>query len=169
MNRAQLAKYHCLKRDWAVARAKRNLPADQTALDALQVRSIGRAASSTTFTQSDLDKMVAAFLAEIKPADFNAQMQQQEQPFERRLKLSARIMAAGQTFVTFEAEHQAEWRVIAYVGGIQRSMGYEVRWPIADEGQLQKITGIMERRAAAVAKKTARVPAPALADMDCPY
>jgi hypothetical protein len=80
MNSAQLAKYHITKKQWADARKARGAAADQAALDTLQQRTIGRACSSKDFTQRDLDAMLGAFLAEARPGDLNAQLQQIDQP-----------------------------------------------------------------------------------------
>lgn len=166
MNSAQLAKYHITKKQWADARKARGAAADQAALDALQQRTLGRVGSSKTFSQRDLDAMLAAFLAEIRPADFNAQMAQQDQPMVRRLAMEKRLLAAGATFITGATPAQVEWRTIRYVQGIVESLGAVHRWPIYDEPLLAKVTGIMERRAVQVARKartTARVEAVAAA------
>ena len=100
MNCAQLAKYHITKKHWADARKTRGAAADQAALDTLQLRTIGRACSSKDFTQRDLDAMLAAFLAETKPDDLNAQLKQLDQPEARRAALERRLFAAGRTFIT---------------------------------------------------------------------
>ena len=159
MNRAQFAKYHTLKKQWADARSKRQMPADQAALDALQQRTIGRACSSTTFSQVDLDKMVAAFMAEIEPGNFNAQMQQQDQPMVRRLAMEKRLLAAGVKFITGNDADHVQWKTIRYVQGVVENLGAVHSWPIYDEALLARVTGIMERRAEQVARKNGQTPA----------
>lgn len=160
MNSAQLAKYHITKKQWADARKARGAAADQAALDTLQLRTIGRACSSKDFTQRDLDAMLAAFLAETKPDDLNAQLKQLDQPEARRAALERRLFAAGRTFIQRDRPEQTEWAIIAYVRGIVENLRQPYAWPIVDEALLGKVTGIMERRAEQVARK---------ADADCPY
>jgi hypothetical protein len=166
MTNAQLAKYHVLKKQWSDARKARGAAADQATLDALQVRTIGRASSSKNFTQADLDKMVAAFLAETDGGNLNAQLAQLDQPEARRARLEARIFAAGARIVTPGAtKDQTEWRVINYVGGIVSNMGEARRWPILEERLLGKLAGILEARAARARGTKAPLPV----DADCPY
>ena len=160
MNSAQIAKYHITKKQWVDARKARGAAADQAALDTLQLRTIGRACSSKDFTQRDLDAMLAAFLAETKPDDLNAQLKQLDQPEARRAALERRLFAAGRTFITRDRPEQTEWAIIAYVRGIVENLRQPYAWPIVDEALLGKVTGIMERRAEQVARK---------ADADCPY
>jgi hypothetical protein len=166
MNNAQLAKYHVMKKQWSDTRKERNQPADQAALDALQIRKIGRACSSKVFTQADLDKMVGAFLAETDDGNLDAQIAQIEQPEKRRAALEARIFAAGAKIVTPGCDReQTEWRVINYVGGIVANMGEARRWPILDERLLGKLAGILEARAA---RRPANQPTEPVG-ADCPY
>ena len=153
MNCAQLAKYHITKKHWADARKTRGAAADQAALDTLQLRTIGRACSSKDFTQRDLDAMLAAFLAETKPDDLNAQLKQLDQPEARRAALERRLFAAGRTFITRDTADQTEWGIIAYARGIVEKLRQPYAWPILDEALLGKVTGIMERRAEQVARK----------------
>ena len=153
MNRAQLSKYHVTKSQWAAARTARKMPADAAALAALQQRTIGRACSSTTFSQTDLDRMLAAFLAESKPDDLNAQINQIDQPMVRRLAMEKRLLAAGAKFITGNDAGHVQARTINYVQGIVQNLGAAWNWPIYDEPLLAQVTGIMERRAAQVARK----------------
>lgn len=160
MNSAQLAKYHITKKQWADARKARGAAFDQAALESLQQRTIGRVCSSKDFTQRDLDAMLGAFLAETRPGDLNAQLQQLDQPEARRAALERRLFAAGRTFITRDRPEQTEWAIIAYARGIVENLRQPYAWPILDEALLGNVTGIMERRAEQVARK---------ADADCPY
>ena len=148
MNNAQLAKFHVLKSQWAKARKAVGRPGDDAALDALKLRKIGRVCSSKEFSQHDMDTMVAAFLAEIDPANLNAQMAQQDQPDKRRAALMARCNAACEEMAdTSCGEYQfgnAKTRQ-GYIAGLAKKL--TGKWPEAcTEAELGKVAGVLEAR-----------------------
>ena len=154
MTNGQLSKFHVLKGQWAKKRTELGRPADDAALAALKVRTIGRDCSSTKFTQDDLDAMIGAFLAELKPADFNAQMDQQDQPGRRRAVLMDRARAACKLM----GQEGGEVRLVdpskaaGYIGGTAQRMFK--KWPEkCTEDELRRVVIELEQHAARLVKR----------------
>lgn len=125
----------------------------------LHVKALGRDKSSKSFTNAELDKVLAAFRSIFDASSLDAQMDIQEQPERRRAAMEARIMKAGRAFLQGNDNSHTEWKIINYVGGICAKLSIERRWPMLDEQAMAKVMGIMERRAAQVARKSVNVPA----------
>src|SRR5690606_9022808 len=140
--RAQLAK-------WRDARQTAGKPHDEAARYQMHQRAIGRACSSKEFSNRDLDMVLAVMLAEIAPADFAGQMRIQDQPDQRAADLRTKIDRLAPT------------------AGIERGRegvaAYFRRWlggrkiEELDERTLQKIVGLLSRRAKQLAPKPAAV------------
>lgn len=140
MKTSQLPLYHVNRKKWETARAVRGLPHDKTALEALMVRKIGRACSSKDFTQKELDAMLAAFLAEAEPANFDAQMANQEQPEIRKSRVISRI---------FVLKHHLGVKPgleSGYVQGISRNVFGTDQYQHLDFERLCQLEGIIVRR-----------------------
>ncbi len=147
MNTSQLAKYRCHLADWQKARRARSLACDDAARFALHKRVIGRACSSKDFTNAELDKVLAALLAESEPGNLNAQLKQIDQPDNRRASMQARCMAAGAKFITGNDAKHVEIKTVAYLAGIAKRLGYGANWPLPEVGQLAKVMGVIEAQA----------------------
>lgn len=140
MKLSQLPKYHVNRKKWEEARAARGLPHDEAALDALKLRKIGRVCSSKEFTQKELDAMLAAFLAEAEPADFDAQLAVQEQPTRRK---SAVITRIGVLMLHLQI---APGRESSYVRGISKNVFGTDQYQHLEFEQLCQLEGIIVRR-----------------------
>lgn len=166
MNAAQTSLYF---REWGLARAwyvAHGIDPKQpdNKRHELHRKALGRDKSSKDFNNDDLDKVLAAFRAVHDGGNLDAQLQQLDQPENRRRSMEARIFAAGEKFISGESEKQCMWRTIDYCRGIWKKLrfGGDWQWPIPDTGQLAKVMGIVERRARQVASAQAKaVPASA--------
>ena len=115
---------------------------------ALTVRALGAAKSSKLFTNSDLDRVIAAIKAATQPSDFAAQMRQQNQPDERRAAALARCDAACVAMADRSCgEYQfatAKTRA-GYIAGMSKKLCG--KWPEAcDDVELNKCAGVLEAR-----------------------
>ncbi len=139
MNSAQLVKYHVNRRKWEAARRAAGRPCDEAALELLKQRTIGRACSSKKMRNAELDAMLAAFLSEAEPGNFDAQFELQESPEKRISAVRARI-----------EEIAKACKIIGEGGGVER---YFRHWfggrtyAGLSECELQQLAGLLERRA----------------------
>lgn len=140
MNNAQLQKYHINRRQWEAARIARGLPYNEAALDKLKLETIGRVCSSKDFKQHELDAMLAAFLAVTQPANFDAQMQQQNQADLRRSMSVRRIDHFARCI------NLTPGRESGYVSGISAKLFGETQYQKLPEPQLAQLEGILVRR-----------------------
>lgn len=156
MTSRQTAKYFAeFGRLRAVYRAR---GLDSTAIEArrhaLIHRALGGPKSSKTFTNSELDRVLAAIRAELAPADFAAQLALQEQPERRISILQSRLHVLSQ-HLGIEPGHEA-----AYVLGMARRMFGAATIAELGERNLQQLEGALRR---AVAR---RHDAPRLREID---
>lgn len=140
MKTSQLPLYHVNRKKWEASRAARGLPHDKPALEALMQRKIGRACSSKDLNQKELDAMLAAFLAEAEPANFDAQMANQEQPEIRKSRVISRISVLK---VHLGIKPGLE---SGYVRGISRNVFGNDQYQHLDFEQLCQLEGIIVRR-----------------------
>lgn len=148
MNAAQITKFHTLKSRWIKVRKETGRPHDDAALSALKRQKIGRDCSSKDLTQKQFDDMIGAFMAEIEPANFNAQMEQQDQPEKRHAVQMAKCRAlclemseTGGEYHLTTAEDQDR-----YIGSISQRLHH--KWPEAcDDGQLAAVAGVLAKQA----------------------
>lgn len=144
MNEAQIRKYRYLVAKWREARQDRGLPCDDAARYALHERKIGRACSSTAFTQKEFDDVIAALMAEIKPADLTEQMRQQEQE-ELRIGnlLEDCRRAVGDMWQLGDngLAHHGE----AYIAGTCRNIAHKEPDKCSEE-ELRKVRGALQAR-----------------------
>lgn len=140
MTALQLKKYRVHVAAWKKAREARGLPADDATRYELHRRTIGRACSSTDFTQAEFDKVLGALLAESAPADLDAQLVQIEQARIRGVKLRARMHLLS-LHIGVDAGRES-----SYLRGISRNLFGTDEIERLSEEQLPKLIGVLERR-----------------------
>ncbi len=151
MTPRQIAFYWRLVSAWRAARLARGLPAGDAERHALTRKALGYERSSKQLTNAELDRVLAALFAEARPNDLDAQLRQIDQPEARQARLLQRLYALAD-----------RCGVVGRSGDASRGLDdYLVAklWPgktLAEltERQLQKLAGILSRRACAL---TARV------------
>ena len=168
MNAAQQALYF---REWGKVRAHyiaRGIDPKQAdhKRHELHVQALGCDKSSKSFTNADLDKVLAKFRAVYDGGNLDAQLAAIDMPEKRRTAMERRIFSAGAKFISGDDHHQREWRTIAYTQGICRKLGFPADWPMRDERQLAQVMGIIERRAQQGARKAAEEAKAAVANYD---
>lgn len=150
MSPAQLTKYRVVWSQCRAALQAAGKPHDDRARMALHERAIGRACSSKDFSNREFDLVLAVMLSIAKPADFGAQMRQQEQEDLRREDIESRIDDAMHVIIPRSGCNSDAHAVHArsnYRGGLaQRMFGTRL---LADltERQLQQLMGVLEREA----------------------
>lgn len=162
MNLAQIKMYRA---EWAKA-AKVLSAAGRTAEEieakrlAITAQVCGRAKSSTKFTGRELDRVIAAIKAISAPADFNAQMRQEDQPDVRREAAMAAAVAACQRLHGLDSEHYqlgTEAARRAYIAGVAKRLGvYGI--DTCDAAALRRVAGELEQHAARVERRMQQVP-----------
>jgi hypothetical protein len=156
MSPAQLTKYRA---EWAKCRVALKAAGkahDDRARFALHERAIGRRCSSKDFSQREFDMVLAAMAAISRPADFAAQMRQQDQPDLRRSDVECRISDALVVIIPGEPADSEDFlrhRRERYRQGLVRRM---FGTNITTDRQLQQLMGVLERQAG---KKEKPVPA----------
>lgn len=149
MSPAQTALYW---REWgACSRAlrARGRPAGNDARHALQCKALGHPRSSKTLTNAEFDKVLAAFRAESRPDDLNAQLRQIDQPGHRIEDLRERCLSAVLVFIKGDSLSHRQALAGRYLEALAMRVCRGHYWEL-DERGYQKITGIVERRAAKV-------------------
>ncbi len=147
MNAAQTRKYWW---EWGRARAfflGKGLTHDAADVKrhALHAKALGRDKSSKSFTNADLDKVIAAFRAVWDGGNLDAQLRQIDQPEERLRALHARIARLAELC----GIDGGDAGLAAYLKNFLKGRTY------ADltERDLQQLTGILDRRAKQLAPK----------------
>ncbi len=118
---------------------------------ACHAKALGRDKSSKDFTNAELDKVIAAFRAVSDGGNLNAQLQQLDQPDNRRAAMVKQCHIAAGSFITGnDQDHQAEM-IRRYLDGISDKM-FGVTFARLDHGQeghaqLGKVMGAMARTA----------------------
>lgn len=138
MTTAQLTKYRVNLSKWRAARKAAGKPHDDVARYEMHRKAIGRACSSTEFTNHEFDMVLAVMAAEFAPADLNAQMRQQDQLDYRLQELRARV---AQLAPSAGIERGADG-VSAYFRRFLNGRHVDR----LDERTLQKLVGMLERR-----------------------
>lgn len=150
MTPAQLTKYRVVWSQCRAALQAAGKPHDDRARMALHERAIGRACSSKDFTNHEFDMVLAAMMAIAKPADFAAQMRQQEQPELRREDIESRIDDALHVIIPrsgCNSDAHAVHARASYRSGLARRMFGTGMSADLTERQLQKLMGVLEREA----------------------
>ena len=112
----------------------------------LHTKALGKAKSSKSFNNADLDKVLAAFRAVWDDANLDAQLRAEDQPERRRIALQQRCYRAVETFITDPIETRRSLAIENYCGGTaQRICGK--RFDELDERELGKVMGALERTA----------------------
>jgi len=134
----------------------------------LHKKALGTDKSSKSFTNADLDRVLAAFYAITRPADLTAQLRQIDQPELRRQECWIRILdilielRVGNKYAYDEDDLLA--RRVAYVDGlVGKVIKGQQRWDQLDDKQARVLLGIMQRRLLAVRQAAAKHEAPAAA------
>lgn len=153
-----------------VMKAK-GLPFGDVQRHALHKKALGVTKSSKDFTNSDLDKVLAALRALIDPGDLRAQLRALDQPDLRRQDCWQKIspileelrIANDRAF----DEHDLDNRRLAYVEGIvAKVIPGKVRWDQLDDKEAAVVLGVMQRRMFAVRKQREKHSTPELVDPD---
>ncbi len=113
-------------------------------------KALGSAKSSKHLNNTDLDKVYAAFAAIHSPADFNAQMQVQDSPDHRRSQLLEDIDALAED-CGIEGGREG---VASYFKRMLSDKAIED----LSERDLQRLRGILQRRARQLAPETEESP-----------
>jgi len=140
INRAQVIKVKTLESQWIKARRAAGRAHDDAALAALKLLKIGRVCSSKDYSQHDMDEMVGAFLAEIQPANFGAQMNQQNQP-EIRAALALARLDVLMLHLKLNVGGER-----SYVASIARNTFGDSAFEKFTDGQLTRLEGQIVRR-----------------------
>lgn len=119
----------------------------------LHVKALGVRKSSKDFTNTDLDKVIAAFRAVYDDENFAAQMQQQDQPEERRRKMVGRCWAAMRSFLACETEGHFQRAAENYSNVVARNICGVASLDACNDAQLGKVMGALERSAKVKAKQ----------------
>lgn len=148
MTPEHLKKYRCFVRDWVTARKEKGLPHDDGARYDLHRRAIGRACSSTEFTQEEFTQVLRVLKRESSPADFNAQMQLQDADDHRRAAVLRRLDAALDVLVGLDSAHRQN-----YIDEMARRLAYGKTLVECSDREKAKIMGVLEDRARRQQKK----------------
>ena len=106
----------------------------------LHRKALGSDKSSKDFTNSDLDKVLAAFYAITRPTDLVAQLHQIEQPNKRHSELQARARDLASRCVSKPGLEGV------YLDGMARKIFGPSQYHLLDEKQLASLCGILQRR-----------------------
>lgn len=113
---------------------------------ALHAKALGQAKSSKALYNADLDKVLAAFRAVWDDSNLDAQLRQEEQPYQRLIALQQRCYQAVQTFITEGPEVRRSLAIQRYIEATaERICGK--RFDQCDERDLGKVAGALERSA----------------------
>ncbi|HZP61120.1 MAG TPA: phage protein GemA/Gp16 family protein [Opitutaceae bacterium] len=148
MTSAQLRLYRFEASQWRKALKARGLSARDEDRHSLHRRVLGRDKSSLDLTNAEFDKILAAFRAESRPGDLDAQIRQLDQAPQRKGDLIDRaFQLAGQAGI----EHDRIW---GYIEGMTRRIFKVQHYDLLDEKQLGQLCGILQRRIAQVNRRS---------------
>jgi len=159
MSPAQIKKYRAIWSKCRAALRSAGKPHDDAARYALHERTIGRRCSSTEFTQKEFDAVVGAMMAIVDPANFGAQMRQQDQEDLRREDVLCRIDDALAVIIPrsdCESDAHATHARASYKHKLADRMFGKVVG--LTDRQLQVLMGVLEREAR---KRETATPKPA--------
>jgi hypothetical protein len=168
MTNAQQSKYHINRQQWEAARAKRGLPCDKCALDALKLRRIGSAKSSTRMTNEDFDEMLRAFLGISQPDNLDAQLDLEESPDRRRQIILERCARACEAMHAVENDERTANGGAAYIAGTAVNMYGEPTEQLK-EWQLRRVMGVLEKHAARLQQRAVSAAAGAVLEEKEPF
>jgi hypothetical protein len=117
----------------------------------LHKRALGRDKSSKDFTNADLDKVIGAFRAVYDGGNLDAQLQQIDQPDNRRAAMVKQCRDSAATFIDGRDEAHKTFLIDRYLDGIADKM-FGVQFARLDHGQdghgqLAKVMGALARTA----------------------
>lgn len=142
---------------WARARKALGLPAGDAERRALTRRACGHDKSHKHLYNAEFDKVLGLLRAESRPDDLNAQMRQIEQGENRKADLISRCWDACRVSLQGnDAEHTSSL-CQRYMSGIAYKLaGRPIDIADLTERDLQKLLGVLDRRARQVERKRAR-------------
>lgn len=108
----------------------------------LHRKALGADKSSTDFTNADLDKVKAVFLAIVEPGNLVAQLNQLDQAGKRHSDLMERARELASRCVSKPGLEGN------YLDGMARKIFGPAQYHLLDEKQLAQLCGILERRIA---------------------
>lgn len=128
----------------------------------LHRRALGHDKSSKTFSNPELDKVIAAFRAVYDGGNLDAQLAQLDQPETRRQAMVQRCKAAARSFIAGRDEEHKSENIQRYLDGTADRM-FGVAFVHLDRGQegsgqLAKVMGALERSARVRKAKAAENP-----------
>lgn len=144
MTAAQTAMYFSLWGRVRDAYKAKGLACGDAQRHALHNKALGVSKSSKDFTNADVDKIKATFLAIVEPGNLDAQLHQLEQPEKRKSFLLAQVRDLAGRCV------DKPGREGAYLDGMTRKIFGPAQYQLLDEIQLGQLCGVLHRRIAQI-------------------